>query len=283
VVAPVSAAPAVAPAAAAQPVGIETVRAVTGNAAQAVAPAAAQTAAPAAAQAATQTAAPGVWESLKQGNFTDAAKAAWSNISPSQIQERGVGEAISAVQKQFPGVTQEQIINAPAGSVLSQAYKAALPGIVSTYGPLALAGLGAMTLTGGFKREQPEPPPGFSGPTGIDLLKSNPQTYGLSYGGTRTSYALNPYDYMYQPPFKAATGGIASLDRYAHGGQPSHFPRKTGPINGPGTGTSDSIPAMLSDGEFVFTAKAVRGAGNGSRRAGAKKMYALMKALERKA
>jgi hypothetical protein len=40
---------------------------------------------------------------------------------------------------------------------------------------------------------------------------------------------------------------------------------------------------MLSDGEFVFTAKAVRGAGGGSRRAGAKKMYALMKALERKA
>jgi len=64
------------------------------------------------------------------------------------------------------------------------------------------------------------------------------------------------------------------------GGDPSKFPRKTGPINGPGTGTSDSIPAMLSDGEFVFTAKAVRNAGNGSRRKGAKRMYALMKKLE---
>ncbi len=31
-----------------------------------------------------------------------------------------------------------------------------------------------------------------------------------------------------------------------------------GEIEGPGTGTSDSIPAMLSDGEFVFTAKAVK-------------------------
>ena len=30
-----------------------------------------------------------------------------------------------------------------------------------------------------------------------------------------------------------------------------------GEVDGPGTGTSDSIPAMLSDGEFVFTAKAV--------------------------
>ena len=31
-----------------------------------------------------------------------------------------------------------------------------------------------------------------------------------------------------------------------------------GSVEGPGTGTSDSIPANLSDGEFVFTAKAVK-------------------------
>jgi hypothetical protein len=72
------------------------------------------------------------------------------------------------------------------------------------------------------------------------------------------------------------SGGIASL---AKGG----YPRRTGQIFGPGTATSDSIPAMLSDGEFVMTAKAVRGAGKGSRLAGAKKMYALMHQLERNA
>jgi hypothetical protein len=70
--------------------------------------------------------------------------------------------------------------------------------------------------------------------------------------------------------------GIAAL---AMGG----YPRKTGQISGPGTATSDSIPAMLSDGEFVMTAKAVRGLGKGSRREGAKKMYALMHQLERNA
>jgi hypothetical protein len=70
--------------------------------------------------------------------------------------------------------------------------------------------------------------------------------------------------------------GIASL---AQGG----YPRRTGQISGPGTPTSDSIPAMLSDGEFVFTEKAVRGIGNGNRRAGAKKMYALMHHLEKNA
>ena len=49
---------------------------------------------------------------------------------------------------------------------------------------------------------------------------------------------------------------------------------------GPGTGTSDSIPAMLSDGEFVMTADAVRGAGGGNRREGARRMYNAMDRLE---
>jgi len=69
-------------------------------------------------------------------------------------------------------------------------------------------------------------------------------------------------------------GGIAGL---ASGG----YPRRTGQISGPGTEKSDSIPAMLSDGEFVMTAKAVRGAGKGNRRAGAKQMYKLMHQLEK--
>jgi len=68
-----------------------------------------------------------------------------------------------------------------------------------------------------------------------------------------------------------------------------NFPRMNGPISGPGTETSDDIPAMLSDGEFVVNAKAVRGVGklNGAnktkedqRREGARMMYALQKAGE---
>jgi hypothetical protein len=60
-----------------------------------------------------------------------------------------------------------------------------------------------------------------------------------------------------------ADGGVVALQE---GGEPmvdvSEFPRKDGEIDGPGTETSDDIPAMLSDGEFVMTAKAVRGAGS---------------------
>jgi hypothetical protein len=56
-----------------------------------------------------------------------------------------------------------------------------------------------------------------------------------------------------------------------------------GEIVGPGTPTSDSIPAMLSDGEFVMNAKSVRGAGGGDRKAGAKRMYDMMKKFEKTA
>jgi len=78
---------------------------------------------------------------------------------------------------------------------------------------------------------------------------------------------------------RSAEGGTVQLAD----GTRKNFPRRTGPINGPGTGKSDSIPAMLSDGEFVMTAQAVRNAGGGDRRKGAKRMYDTMKNLERRA
>jgi hypothetical protein len=79
-----------------------------------------------------------------------------------------------------------------------------------------------------------------------------------------------------------AEGGIAAF-------KPGGF------IEGPGTGTSDSInagiyqngqkvqEAKLSDEEFVMTKKAVAGAGNGDTKLGAKRMYALMDKFERMA
>ena len=43
---------------------------------------------------------------------------------------------------------------------------------------------------------------------------------------------------------------------------------------------ADDVPAMLSKNEFVFTADAVRGAGDGSIKKGAQRMYNTMKKLE---
>ena len=69
--------------------------------------------------------------------------------------------------------------------------------------------------------------------------------------------------------------------RKQQGVSPTTFAANGGEVEGPGTGTSDSVPARLSDGEFVLTAKAVRGAGGGDRDLGAARMYDMMSKLER--
>lgn len=68
-------------------------------------------------------------------------------------------------------------------------------------------------------------------------------------------------------------GGIPEIDYRDRGGFVPPIGKKE---------RADDIPAMLSNNEFVFTANAVRNAGGGDVKKGAKKMYALMKKLEGK-
>jgi hypothetical protein len=91
----------------------------------------------------------------------------------------------------------------------------------------------------------------------------------------------NPVMTPYIEPIMPArfVGSNQEVQMAAAGGA-MNFPRRTGQIEGPGTETSDDIPAMLSDGEFVMTAKAVKGAGNGSREQGFRKMYDIMRSFE---
>jgi len=103
-------------------------------------------------------------------------------------------------------------------------------------------------------------------------------------GGMMGQQPVNGLKSMEQPvQYSAMTGqGIMGM---AKGGDV--FPRRTGQISGPGTKTSDSIPAMLSDGEFVQRTDAVNGAGvmmgaknaSEAREKGADFMYALQDKL----
>ena len=63
--------------------------------------------------------------------------------------------------------------------------------------------------------------------------------------------------------------GVRRLNKGGEGIS-TYFPRKFGDIRGPGGPKDDKIPAMLSNGEFVFTAKAVDNLG------GPRAMYKLM-------
>ena len=78
----------------------------------------------------------------------------------------------------------------------------------------------------------------------------------------------------------AAQGGYKKKPQYAGGGIGDLDMTGGGASYGPGTGTSDDIPAMLSDGEFVVTANAVKNLGGGDRMEGARKMYSMMNQLD---
>jgi hypothetical protein len=115
----------------------------------------------------------------------------------------------------------------------------------------------------------------------IALLKGNskkPMGTSPDAGGFKTDELVPLGQGMYE-------GGLMAL---ANGGS-VYYPRMNGQISGPGTERSDDIPAMLSDGEFVVNAKALRGIGkmdgaNGDkedqRMKGARMMYAMQKAGE---
>jgi len=194
--------------------------------------------------------------------IADLTEKGYGYFSPSKreeafLAERDYGNAKNILDKQLAdGAIDETQYKVK----LTQAAKRAEQeiGTIAKYGPAAL-GLGALAYAGGAFGEEEEAEAEMFDPyySGTDYIRDNPQLF------SRRFKSYTPYLY--------AKGGIAQ-----------EFPRKTGPINGPGTGTSDSIPAMLSDGEFVMTAKAVRNIGGGSRRKGAAKMYKMMKELEKR-
>ena len=125
---------------------------------------------------------------------------------------------------------------------------------IRQYGGLLGLGIGALWASGQFDPPKPEPRPDpWGGQTWRGLMQANPAAY-------RSAPTFVP---------RGQQGGIAKS-----------FPRRNGSISGPGTGTSDEIPAMLSDGEFVMTADAVRGAGNGNRKHGMRRMYDMMQNFE---
>jgi len=136
-------------------------------------------------------------------------------------------------------------------------------------GIATLGGLGTLALLGdeeedkGFRTSQQRPYPTGKTRLGVGLIDG--KAYDLNKKEERDQYFR---DLRKKQGIDEDNVGIMTA---ANGGE----------VNGPGTGTSDSVPARLSDGEFVLTAKAVRGAGGGDRDLGAARMYDMMSSLER--
>ena len=147
----------------------------------------------------------------------------------------------------------------------------------STLGKIALIGGGTALLSGlGQEDQKIFEEPAF--PTGEyrggKLTTKDDDGNIISFDGGDSEQRTAYYDQLRRNT-DAKEKAVNSYDQFgvfsaAIGGE----------VTGPGTGTSDSVPARLSDGEFVVTADAVRGAGGGDRNVGAARMYDMMSQLE---
>lgn len=123
----------------------------------------------------------------------------------------------------------------------------------------------------------------------MEAMRANPYQFGSNTATTpQEAISQNPYQFSYGGSVddesgydNYATGGIAGIPRYAAG----RF------LSGGGDGLSDDIPAIiggkqparLADGEFVVSSDVVSNLGNGSSKAGAKKLYSMMDRVRQQA
>ena len=149
----------------------------------------------------------------------------------------------------------------------------------ASLGDIALAGslgLGALGLLGG--EPEPDDRPDRPYPKGEafgTVQDRDGKFYEIADPEQMREYNRKMREYQ-DPKFRYDTDDIVVTAK--DGGSFDDFIE--GEVKGPGTGTSDSVPARLSDGEFVLTAKSVRGAGGGDRDIGAARLYDMMADLE---
>ena len=216
------------------------------------------------------------------GGIGNLLKSGLGKFATSSIAQGGpqIGQTITTPGSGILGLLQKGggLAKGLAGSFVSPEGKATpLGSIASTVLP-ALAGYYA------YSKDKPEP-------VDTNPMSEVDKRYGSQFGTGRFTDTLvkktqyNPADGKYYDQISPdgiysnytpdsdkglAMGGIIGLTK---GGNPD-YPRKQGMINGPGGPKDDMIPAMLSNGEFVFTAKAVDKAG------GPRAMYNLMNSLD---
>jgi hypothetical protein len=207
----------------------------------------------------------------------------FANVSGNADKVNLKNQLIEAKELAINNPTKENVDAYKRLQYLSGSNKLGEGDVLSGSNLLVGAGLGGLSYLDALK-QQNEFEPGD--PNALNPLYYNdPQEFQLAGQGVKPYYYTDMQDQFGVPIEEltddfvrySAQGGIIQLAD----GSKKYFPRKNGEIEGPGTGTSDDIPAMLSDGEFVFTAKAVNNAGGGDRREGAKRMYQMMKNLEK--
>jgi hypothetical protein len=217
------------------------------------------------------------------GNVFTANDLTQMGINPATVGQVAGGQGVGVGQGIVQGVGQAGAQTGIFGGTLGPKIAGALGlGGSGTGGGgigslLGLAGAGALAgQLGKLAYEEtknmrgvPITPMTALGPTGrfnieaevnrrMGLAPPDPVEFGLLPEGTIPELSGGK---PIEEPIPARYGGAVMA--YANGGDVAlaDFERMNGNISGMGTETSDDIPAMLSDGEFVMTGQSVRGAG----------------------
>ena len=141
-----------------------------------------------------------------------------------------------------------------------------------------LTGLGKLAIAGGltaapllFQEEEEEQPTGFTGSVGGQIdPRAYTDPYGVLYGAFKAEGGS-----MKDEPVAKRTMPLLDM-----GGQEMDLRAEGGFVPIGRMEKADDVPARLSKNEFVFTADAVRNAGDGDVDKGAEVMYNMMKNLE---
>jgi hypothetical protein len=156
------------------------------------------------------------------------------------------------------------------GLVLPETRLAAAGGIINSYaGGGSVPGTPTLPFNGGTGGQ-------YSAPDGTAAQNTRNDAFGLGRLSDLASQQSNEQAKL----LGYATGGLTALKS---GGNPGGY------LNGQGDGMSDSIPATiegkqparLADGEFVVPADVVSHLGNGSSKAGSKRLYAMLDKVRR--
>jgi hypothetical protein len=179
----------------------------------------------------------------------------------------GLDAAYTAAGSPLPPVRPEGLAGAAGsgatGAATPLAQAAGASGSILKYAPLLLA---ASAMGGGPKQ-----------PTAAQMQPQQTQDPNM----TRT---------LSNVKFDRTRNPVKVDEKYGYGGQQQFFSNNALPtvaaarghyVKGGGTGTSDSIPAVLSDGEYVMDAQTVSMLGNGSSDAGADKLDKMREQLRK--
>jgi len=190
-----------------------------------------------------------------RGGFLDTVKNVIRPDQPGQSQ-------LGLIEDMIKGKTSDPVRagggflgGSPGQGGGGNAFSGLMGGLTS---PMGLAGLTGLAAYMAAKKEEG----GLSETPKVtmDQLGRYQMAQNLGTGGSRADFGLAPAPVA----LEFANGGEAR-QYFNQGGLATMIGeldmRDGGESAGPGTGTSDDIPAMLSDGEFVMTAKATRGAG----------------------